>query len=143
MKEWFSIQELLGISGLPNSDRGIMKKADREQWQKRQREGVKGKAYEYHLQSDWLALLLNRSGKGKTKELEELIDKHRDFQGYYTGSRPQDKPDDYQCKVGIDKATFLKRVEEASKPTTPDQTAKTKFAKANTVAMKSGNGISH
>lgn len=25
MKEWFSIQELLGISGLPNSDRGIMK----------------------------------------------------------------------------------------------------------------------
>ena len=51
MKEWFSIQELLGISGLPNSDRGIMKKADREQWQKRQREGVKGKAYEYHLHS--------------------------------------------------------------------------------------------
>ena len=51
MKEWFSIQELLGISGLPNSDRGIMKKADREQWQKRQREGVKGKVYEYHLHS--------------------------------------------------------------------------------------------
>ena len=51
MKEWFSIQELLGISGLPNSDRGIMKKADREQWLKRQKEGVKGKAFEYHLHS--------------------------------------------------------------------------------------------
>lgn len=49
------------------------------------------------------------------QELEELIDKHLDFQGYYTGSGPQDKPDDYQCKVGIDKATFLKRVEEGIK----------------------------
>ncbi|OOF41692.1 hypothetical protein BKK49_04555 [Rodentibacter rarus] len=49
MKEWFSIHELLGSSGLPSSDRGIMKKADRELWQRRQRTGVKGKTYEYHL----------------------------------------------------------------------------------------------
>lgn len=51
MKEWFSIQELLGLQGLPSSDRGIMKKADREQWVKQQKEGVRGKAYEYHLYS--------------------------------------------------------------------------------------------
>ena len=51
MKEWFSIQEIIGFKGLPSSDRGIMKKAEREQWQKRQKDGVKGKAYEYHLHS--------------------------------------------------------------------------------------------
>lgn len=51
MKEWFSIQEIIGFKGLPSSDRGIMKKAEREQWQKRQKDGVKGKAFEYHLTS--------------------------------------------------------------------------------------------
>lgn len=34
MKEWFSIQEIVGMQGLPSSDRGIMKKAEREQWHK-------------------------------------------------------------------------------------------------------------
>ena len=39
METWFSIQELLGLQSLPSSDRGIMKKADRENWEKRQRDG--------------------------------------------------------------------------------------------------------
>lgn len=51
MKEWYSVQELLGTSGLPSSDRGITKKAERENWVKRNREGVKGLTYEYHLHS--------------------------------------------------------------------------------------------
>lgn len=51
MKEWFSIKDLLGLPSLPQSDRGMMKKAERENWKKRQRAGVKGKAFEYHLTS--------------------------------------------------------------------------------------------
>lgn len=51
MKEWYSVQELLGTKGLPSSDRGITKKAEREGWNKRSREGVKGLTYEYHLTS--------------------------------------------------------------------------------------------
>ena len=51
MKEWFSIKDLLGLPSLPQSDRGMMKKAERENWKKRQRAGVKGKAFEYHLAS--------------------------------------------------------------------------------------------
>lgn len=47
METWFSIQELLGLKSLPSSDRGIMKKADRENWEKRQRDGIKGRTYEY------------------------------------------------------------------------------------------------
>ena len=47
METWFSIQELLGLQSLPSSDRGIMKKADRENWEKRQRDGIKGRTYEY------------------------------------------------------------------------------------------------
>jgi len=50
LKEWFSIKELMdeNLIGLPASDKGIVKKADRENWVKRQREGVKGKTFEYN-----------------------------------------------------------------------------------------------
>ena len=53
LKEWFSIKELMdeNLIGLPASDKGIVKKADRENWVKRQREGVKGKTFEYHYSS--------------------------------------------------------------------------------------------
>lgn len=49
-QEWFSVTELLEkkISSLPTSDKGIVKKATRERWEKRQREGVKGKTFEYN-----------------------------------------------------------------------------------------------
>lgn len=49
-QEWFSIKELLDkeLNVLPSSDKGIVKKAVRENWGKRQREGVKGKTFEYY-----------------------------------------------------------------------------------------------
>ncbi|MDG4949174.1 transcriptional regulator [Actinobacillus equuli subsp. haemolyticus] len=52
-KEWFSVSELLSekLEDLPKTDKGISKKADREQWEKRQRAGVKGKTFEYHYSS--------------------------------------------------------------------------------------------
>ncbi len=41
-QEWFSIKELMEKNlYLPGSDKGIVKKAAREGWQKRQRQGVK------------------------------------------------------------------------------------------------------
>lgn len=53
LQEWWSISELLEkkISDLPATDKGISKKANREQWVKRQRSGVKGKTFEYHYSS--------------------------------------------------------------------------------------------
>ncbi|MDO5055313.1 MAG: helix-turn-helix transcriptional regulator [Pasteurella oralis] len=51
-QEWFSIKELMGKGlYLPSSDKGIVKKAAREGWIKRQREGVKGRTFEYHYSS--------------------------------------------------------------------------------------------
>ena len=52
-KEWLSVAEILELEAddLPKSDKGIVKKADRENWEKRQREGVKGKTFEYHVSS--------------------------------------------------------------------------------------------
>lgn len=52
-QEWFSVKELMEkhIEGLPSSDKGIVKKAIRESWIKRQRKGVKGKTFEYHYSS--------------------------------------------------------------------------------------------
>lgn len=49
--EWLTVQELLGLETLPGSDRGITKKAQRENWVKRQRDGVKGKTFEYSFNS--------------------------------------------------------------------------------------------
>ncbi|OOF58778.1 DNA-binding protein [Rodentibacter myodis] len=50
-KEWFSVKELIdkNLPNLPSSDKGIVKKADREGWEKRQRAGVKGKTFEYYV----------------------------------------------------------------------------------------------
>lgn len=51
-QEWYSIAELMAKNlELPASDKGIVKKAVRENWLKRQREGVKGKTFEYHYSS--------------------------------------------------------------------------------------------
>ncbi|SPY33386.1 helix-turn-helix domain-containing protein [Pasteurella canis] len=51
-QEWFSIKELMEKRlYLPSSDKGIVKKAAREGWKKRQREGVKGRTFEYHYSS--------------------------------------------------------------------------------------------
>ena len=53
LQEWFSISELMAknYAELPSSDKGIVKKAQRENWEKRQREGIKGKTFEYHYSS--------------------------------------------------------------------------------------------
>ena len=51
METWLSVQELLGLNGLPSTLRGISKKAERENWKKQQREGVKGKTFEYAFES--------------------------------------------------------------------------------------------
>lgn len=82
METWFSIQELLGLQSLPSSDRGIMKKADRENWEKRQRDGIKGRTYEYAFtslpQETQAELLLKQSAveipdvSETTKELNYL-----------------------------------------------------------------------
>ncbi|BFU60016.1 MULTISPECIES: DNA-binding protein [Rodentibacter] len=50
-KEWFSIKELVdkNLPNLPSSDKGIVKKANREGWKKRQRVGVKGRTFEYYI----------------------------------------------------------------------------------------------
>lgn len=48
-KEWFTAAELAGLPGMPGTERGVRKAADRESWQSRKRE--RGKGLEYHLTS--------------------------------------------------------------------------------------------
>lgn len=50
-KEWFLTKELINIGGLPKSERGVLKKALSENWNRRQKKGVRGKVYEYHYSS--------------------------------------------------------------------------------------------
>lgn len=50
-KEWFSTNELAGIEGLPSTKQGVNQKARREQWVTRKRNGIQGKALEYHIDS--------------------------------------------------------------------------------------------
>ncbi|WP_087022486.1 DNA-binding protein [Thaumasiovibrio subtropicus] len=46
-KQWYTIQELIGMTGVPSTPQGLRKLAKREQWQSQPRE--KGKGLEYHL----------------------------------------------------------------------------------------------
>lgn len=50
-KEWFSTNELTNVVGLPSTIQGINQKAKREEWKSRKRQGVQGKAVEYHIDS--------------------------------------------------------------------------------------------
>ncbi|MGL0958514.1 helix-turn-helix domain-containing protein [Vibrio vulnificus] len=50
-KEWLQTTELLGLNGMPSTIGGINYKAKAEGWVKRKAEGVKGRAFEYHIES--------------------------------------------------------------------------------------------
>ncbi|MCC3704889.1 DNA-binding protein [Rouxiella badensis] len=50
-KEWFSARDLVGLNGLPTSTQGIHGMARRQEWEKRRRVGVQGRAVEYHINS--------------------------------------------------------------------------------------------
>ncbi|BBT80423.1 transposase [Aeromonas veronii] len=66
--EWFSINDVLGLAGLPSSVMGVHKMAKREGWLSRRKEGVRGKALEFSVSSlppTVQAALLRKSGKVK------------------------------------------------------------------------------
>lgn len=66
--EWFSINDVLGLAGLPSSVMGVHKMAKREGWVSRRKEGVRGKALEFAVSSlppTVQAALLRKSGKVK------------------------------------------------------------------------------
>lgn len=50
-QEWFTAFELEGMGDLPNKATNITRRATKENWEKRQVQGKKGIAYEYHYSS--------------------------------------------------------------------------------------------
>ncbi len=48
---WFLTKELLGLPGLPATASGFKYRADKENWIKRKPNGVKGRSFEYHIDS--------------------------------------------------------------------------------------------
>ena len=50
-REWFTAQELAGLPGLPSEKSGINRRANKENWQRRQRGNVRGVAFEFHISS--------------------------------------------------------------------------------------------
>lgn len=51
MKEWFTSAELATLESMPNTPSNVTRKAHKENWIKRQRTGLKGVAFEYHISS--------------------------------------------------------------------------------------------
>ena len=49
MIEWFSVQDLAGVDGMPSTERGVLKRANADGWNARAK--AKGKGQEYHLES--------------------------------------------------------------------------------------------
>ncbi|EHI6832467.1 hypothetical protein J9423_004988 [Salmonella enterica] len=52
-KDWFTLKELsqMDLPGMSKSVATLNRKANKEQWKHRQRKGVKGVGYEYHISS--------------------------------------------------------------------------------------------
>ncbi|GAB2951819.1 DNA-binding protein [Hafnia psychrotolerans] len=75
-KEWFSANELIGFEGLPSSTQGIHGMARRNAWVKRRRQGVQGKAVEYHIDS--LPIKTMSSLEMKEQSAEYVYSTHQD-----------------------------------------------------------------
>lgn len=67
--EWVLSSELLGLKGMPQTLRGITKKAATEKWVKRRRQGVKGNVFEYAI-SNFSAEI---QAAIQAKQLENLL----------------------------------------------------------------------
>ncbi len=50
-KEWYTTPELVGLVGMPKTIGGINYKAKNENWERRKPDGMKGRAFEYHIDS--------------------------------------------------------------------------------------------
>ncbi|EKN6162494.1 hypothetical protein DVQ60_03235 [Yersinia enterocolitica] len=51
LNEWFSASELAGLPGLPGDKSSVNRKANKEDWKRRQKKGIKGVAFEFHISS--------------------------------------------------------------------------------------------
>ena len=49
--EWFSASQLAGLPGLPGDKSSVNRKANKEDWKRRQKKGIKGVAFEFHISS--------------------------------------------------------------------------------------------
>lgn len=49
IREWFELNEILGVAGLPKTVQGVTKKAKLENWNRRLIKGRKGKTFEYYI----------------------------------------------------------------------------------------------
>ncbi|SIS88349.1 Mu transposase C-terminal domain-containing protein [Neptunomonas antarctica] len=67
MKHWFTSTELTSIKGLPSTERGINKLAEREGWESQKR--AFGKGYEYHISN----LSIDARKALETQAIEQLL----------------------------------------------------------------------
>ena len=51
ISQWYSFNELQGIAGIPKHNSSLIRMAKRQRWVSRQRAGVKGVTFEYHIDS--------------------------------------------------------------------------------------------
>ena len=74
---WFTVQQLVGISGMPKTTDGVRFKANNEKWERRKK--TKGKGFEYNINSlpeeTKTALILNDSRVGKDATLVSAPEK--------------------------------------------------------------------
>lgn len=72
-KEWFQTAELAGLPGMPTTTAGVTNKAKTDHWKKRKAVGVKGRAFEYHIDSLPLEvrMFLGEEQESRPVQLEE------------------------------------------------------------------------
>ncbi|WP_208950755.1 DNA-binding protein [Rahnella sp. ChDrAdgB13] len=50
-KKWYTANELAGLPGLPGDKSSVNRRANKEGWERRQKKGTRGIAFEFHISS--------------------------------------------------------------------------------------------
>lgn len=145
-KEWFLTKELVSIGGLPNTSRGVLKKALTENWEKRQKNGVRGKVYEFHYASFPEAVLTELG-----LPIDEKNDDLKDIkQRLYQLQLPENQIKQYENQLNI---TTLLKIQEVTNcdlnwlltgkglPFPSNETSKPPQTACNTLTDTRGNPI--
>ncbi|MEZ9999409.1 DNA-binding domain-containing protein, partial [Vibrio lentus] len=85
MTNWFTTKELVGLPGLPEHSQNISRMAKKNGWEFRQKEGVKGVAYEFSMNSlpiQTQTALMKKQGKVQVGDQVLELPKKKSEQSY-------------------------------------------------------------
>lgn len=80
--QWLTPKQIADLDGMPESIQGVHKKAQREGWQKRKHEGVRGPGVEYYISVPDKNVVHTETGNYKLPSIKDIWDEFVLIPGY-------------------------------------------------------------